>query len=758
MAIIPLQEDNEEILGSWKTTDGEDEYSPPEEVLPSANELRRIHAMITEADEASERNRAKVQDLKDFKPPLNEAILRKRGQGSRFNVNFGDVAALIQEAESQYIDSFVAPEHLIDIKLETGILESSDKYRYERIMSDEFTKMVRSWDGGLFSYLVLIDQFVTHGVGIAYYEDSTTWQWQTAGLGKFKFPRKTNATPDSVTICTCESEISLVDLADKISDEEAATNSGWDVDVVKHVIMNNSDELYNDEYPEEVQERHKANDSENRFSDVFRTVRLIHGWFKEKDGSISFYIASKNPPTTDGQKVNDLSKRYLYKKVSEYKNLSEAMHIFPFFTGNGGNIYTIRGLGYMVYAQGMAINLIQNALLDSAKDSMSVKYISPNEKAMDHIPIVHAGPATLMSPSINIAENQKGPDLQRSAMPALDLLSQQMNKKSVSANMTNVFSDAPDRRSKYELTAALEHFNSLNSSAMLLFSRPWRSLITVSISRAFDPIQNTLLESGIMAKRMQNACIQRGVPPELFERIDLHETKSGVPAGPGGKAARAAQYDTAATLYTSMDDVGRQNFDRDKMIDIMGVEKAARYLSFDNVPRETPDHQIARLENNDLLEGSELAPSNSENYLVHLRIHIEALVNLIQQVESGEADLVETTKAAYQLYLHAQKTYEIAVVPEMEMPEMQSYEQQLQQIGEYINNGLREIQKLEREGQMDAENQQETNPETEMKAEEHMQKLRITQEAHEQNLALQRQKAMQELAIKDAQGAQKLRN
>jgi hypothetical protein len=767
-----IQDDTDAALNSYESTKDGETPSAPKERLKDAMRLRSIHHHLVDMDEASERNRAKVQNLKDFKPPLDEGILRKRGQGSRFNINFGETSSIINEAQSQYIDSFVSPEHLISIKLDRNLWEPGDAYRYQCIMSDEFTKMIRAWDGGLFEYLTLIDQFVTHGVGIGYFEDSTTWQWKGSGLREFKFPRRTQATPDSVEMCTCEAFLTPSELSEKISDEEAATALGWDVKAVKYALQNASDELYDSDSAEEVQEQQKANDiEENGSNTVFSPIRVIHAWVKEFDGSVSSYICTKNPTMHEGETLKDISKRYLFKRRSEYKDLSEAIHIFPFYTGNKGNIYTIRGLGYMMYPQGMASNLMQCALLDSAKDSLSIKYISPSEKAVTRIPIIHAGPATLIPPQLQIAENQKAPNLQQSAMPALDLLGSQMNKKSVSSTMSSVFNDAPDRRSKFELTAALEHFNSLNSSAMLLFSRPWRSLLSESVQRAFDPVQNDLTDAGKMAKRMQLACLDRGVPQEALRGIDFHETKTGVPAGPGGKAARAAQYEQAASLYTAMDDAGRESFNRDRMVDIMGPEKAARYISTDDAPRELIDHSIARLENNDLMEGSELQPSNSENYSIHLRIHIAALMQGIQQVEEGQADLVQMTQQLYQLFVHASQTFEIAVVPEAQVEEMNMYKQQLQQIGEYINNGIREMQKMEREQSQQQEQQGESEEgnadgakeqlelqkkqmEMQMKAEAHMQKLQQTGETHQQKLAIERQKALQDLAINDAKGSQ----
>ena len=737
----------------------------PKNRLKDAVKLRAIHSSLVIADEASERNRAKVQDLKDFKPPLDQQQLNARGQGSRFNINFGETASILNEAQSPYIDAFVSPEHIIGVKLKRNMLDPDDKSRYERVMSDEFTKMVRSWDSGLFSYLTLVDQFVTQGVGVAYFDDPITWQWRSAGLREFKFPRRTRASSDSVELLTCEDQREPSKLSDIISDEKAATMLGWNVPAVKQALGYSSDELYDQESYEDMQEKTKSNDTGNDDSSIYKPINLILCWVKEHDGKVSFYMCAKNDVTKEGQAKME-SKDFMFKSDRLYDSMEEALQLFPFFTGNKGNLYSIRGLGYMVYPQAMASNLMQCALLDSAKDSMSVKYISPTEKALAQIPIVQAGPATLIPPSLVIAENQKAPDLTRAAMPALDILGAQMNKKSVSSTMSGVFSDAPDRRSKFELSAALEHFNSLNNSAMLLFSAPWRSTLVQSVKRAFDLTQNPHSDAGKMAKRMHRACMERGVPKEVLKLIDFHETKSGVPAGPGGKAARAAQFESATTLYTSMDDTGRKAFDRDRMVDIVGPERAATYLNLEDAPRETVDHTLARLENNDLREGTAMEPSGSENFSIHLRIHIGMMEEVIEGVERGETDLVDATQEIYEAFVHASKTLDIAVVPEQIIPELQQHTQSLQQIGEYLNNGIRQIEKESREQQeaggegegegegqeFDAEAQRK-QMDMQFQAETHLEKLRQGAESHDQTMAIQRAKAAQDLAITDAKAS-----
>ena len=439
----------------------------------------------------------------------------------------------------------------------------------------------------------------------------------------------------------------------------------------------------------------------------------------------------------------------------------------------------------MSYPQGLASNLMQSALLDSARDSMSVKYIAPSEREITNIPIVNAGPATFIPSHLQVVDKQYQPDLQRSAMPALDLLKRQMDSKSASSTMSGVFNNKQDRRSAQEVTAAMEHFNSLNSAAMLLWSRPWRALITESAKRAFAEGQDETQESGRMAMQMQKACIARGVPAEAFQIIDTHETKTSIPVGSGSKAARSAEFEGGAEMYSTMDDAGRQNFNKDRAIHLFGVERAKRYLNFEDVPREIIDERIAMLENNDLMERTEIVPSNSEIKVVHLRIHIGKMVELMELVEQGQMELAEFTDKVEMLYKHAEQTLQMAAVPQQQEEELNMYEQKLQQIGEYLNNGIREREKLireQQEQQTQGQQQGQEGQEEASKAREEQLKLQVKEmeaqiavqkkqtenqldaekkaheiehidELHKQKMIQQEQEAMQKLKLEDAKTA-----
>tara|TARA_B110000483_G_scaffold26306_1_gene31460 strand:- start:560 stop:2902 length:2343 start_codon:yes stop_codon:yes gene_type:complete len=679
--------------------EGKVELGDGKERLKDVQKLRSINWQLADDDRTSERNRAKVQDLKDHKPPLNAKMLERSGQKGRHNINFGDLARAIGEAESSYIDGFESPEHLVPIKLNRGVFSPELQTQYERTMSDEHTKLIRGWDGGFFNYALMVQQFLLQGVGIGFFEDKYTWQWKGAGLREFKFPRKTKAHADAVEMCICEGQMGRSRLADILEDEEAAKLMGWNPKAIKVALAGeDDDELYDEDNEEDSQEKSKANDFDDE-AGSFHPINLVYAWVRENNGSVSYYIATKYAKANNTEEKEDVFDDYLYKKLNAYDSFGESLQIFPYSTGTKGNIYTIRGIGFELYPQIMAKNKLQSGELDAVALGQSLKISAPAEREISSMPFINAGAVTIIPPHMNIMKDQYAPDLSKVSGPALDRLEQQLSAKSAASSMSSVFQNKQDRRSSQEVGGAIDHFSQLEGGSKQLFARPWRAMMCESAIRAYAEVIDETTDYGAMAMVMQKACIDQGVPPEAFSQIDPHETKTSIPVGAGSKAARTAEFENGATLYQEMDDIGRENYNKDRAIHGFGVVNAKRYLNFEGVPREHQDVRNALFENNDLMTGQWLDPSNSEVHIIHLREHLKPMEEAIEGVEKGEMELIDFTNQMELVFNHALQTIQLAVVPEQQNDELSMYEQKLQQIGEYLNNGIREREKMQREQQ-----------------------------------------------------------
>ena len=110
------------VQDSIATLESLDEnLEPLEERVNSPTALRTIHESFKHNDRDSAEGRAMVQELVDFVPPYDPQELKNRGQADRFNVNFGLVSSIVNEAVGSYLDIYANPPSLLKIKLDSTV-------------------------------------------------------------------------------------------------------------------------------------------------------------------------------------------------------------------------------------------------------------------------------------------------------------------------------------------------------------------------------------------------------------------------------------------------------------------------------------------------------------------------------------------------------------------------------------------------------------------------------------------------------------
>ena len=222
-------------------------------------------------------------------------------------------------------------------------------------------------------------------------------------------------------------------------------------------------------------------------------------------------------------------------------------------------------------------------------------------------------------------------------------------------------------------------------------------------------------------------------------------------------------------LSSGYDPYGQQLIRRDLTRTIGGVEAADRYTPAPEQQRPPMEAKTAMLENNQLRTGLPVEALPSEMHAIHLPIHIQEIEQFIMAVDQGQVPLVEATPQMVPVYEHALAHAEFMQGD----PSYPMFKQRLQQLGEYINNGIKALGKLQREqaqaqaeGEAQApapEQSQGPNPEQigaaenlRMKTIEAEIKLRMAEEKHQQDLRIRDQKAAQEMAIKAAEATARL--
>ena len=203
--------------------------------VSSVDSARSIYKAIKDSDQGSSKNRALVDAMFNGAPPFNAQDLIEMGQGERTNLDFGEAASLKEQALSGYYDLTSSVDVLARISIDYGSPEQ--RVEWERILAEEFHHTLKEWQEFEFNHQILADQFVSHGVGVCYFEDEVDWRWRVAGLSEFRIPRGTRASEWEIEVATVDREYQAHQLYKYIEDPDVAKDLGWNVKMVKQALL-----------------------------------------------------------------------------------------------------------------------------------------------------------------------------------------------------------------------------------------------------------------------------------------------------------------------------------------------------------------------------------------------------------------------------------------------------------------------------------------------------------------------------------------
>jgi|TARA_Y100000401_G_scaffold28292_1_gene20497 hypothetical protein len=700
-----------------------------------------IFQTLAKADEKSSVNRARIDAMFDGSAPYNQGSLVSSGQPLKTNLNFGEAQRLLDISLSAYVDLYSSLERLVEIKGTMG--EKSEIAPAEEIVADELTHLIRSWPEFHSAYLRLCTTFIKHGVSIAYFDTPDDWKFRVGGFHDILIPRQTPASESCIDIAVGRREYLLHELYSFIKNPEAAAKVGWDVEEVKRVIAKNAstkgrDYKSNFDNYEVLQQEMKNNDIYQGIQNP--SVSILHFWVKEMDGSVSHYMAAENTP-----------KDFMYKKVSRYENAEQAYVMFTYGVGSNGTYHSVRGLGQRIFSHIQTSNRLRCQQIDGAMLASAVMIQPENQRSLDELQFTYYGAYAVMSPNVKIVEKAI-PNLGTAVQPALQDLTQQL-----SLNTDTVSTYGPNQSSPYrnqmQVSADIDVTTRLSGASLNLFYASWTRLLREVVRRVV-----TTKKRDAAVKDFYDRCARRGVPEEFVKSIDVNRTKAVRSIGNGSHANRMLALRELQGISGQFDDVGRRNLTRDIVSTRVGHDLADRYVPADVEKRPTVDVKIAFFENQQLQAGQNVPVIANELHGVHLEVHVPALAQLIEALNTGEADPMQVLPMLQAMYQHISDTAQLAAGDPALEAEVAQTKQVLQYAEEAINNTMKAVQKMQREqAQQEGGEEQVAMADQNAKVQEHEIKMQIAQEKAELDMAIKQKKHEQEMAIRDAKAALEFR-
>jgi hypothetical protein len=717
--------------------------------LKDAKSALAIYTRLKDADNQSALQRARIDGMFDGASPYDQGKLNASGQSQKTNLNFGEAQRLLDISLSAYVDLYSSLEKFVNVKGTLG--EDAQRHEWEDIVSSEITQLLKSWPEFHSNYLRLCTTFIKHGVGVAYFDSPEGWQFRVGSFEDILIPRQTPASEEAIDVSVIRRSYHLHELNNFIKDPKAAAKVGWNVGEVKRVMVKNVQTTGRGSFAGgSVDSNYEALQAELKNNDLLigvenPTVSVLHFLVREVDGTLSHYSCVESSP-----------EKFLYEKPSRYQSAEEAYVMFTYGVGSNGTYHSIRGLGQRIFSHIQTSNRLRCQMIDGAMISSAVMLQPESSRALEELDMTFFGSYAVLSPNVNIIEKAI-PNLSQAVQPALEDMQNQLAMNTDTQSPYGPNQSSP-YRNKDQVVSDMDISTQLSGAALNLFYASWGRLLREVVKRIIKSPKDKRISD------FYKRCEARGVPKEFVNSLDTARTKAVRAIGDGSRANRLASLRELNAISGSFDEVGRANLTRDIVATRVGADIADRYAPQVDVPRETVDNKIAIIENGHLAQGQQIPVLSSELHGTHLPIHLETFGQLIEALNTGQADPMQSMPMLQSMYQHVAEHTEFAS-GEPALEGLVGQAKQVLQYGEeMINNTAKAMQKEERDAaqaqqQMTEEEammqQQQGGEQQDPKMQSAQVQMQIMQQKAELEMAIKQQKHEQDQAIRDAEAAMK---
>ena len=721
-----------------------DSGKAPRTRIKDAKSAHAVYTAIRNADDASAIDRQKIQSMLDGEPPYSPQQLKSLGQGYRANLNFGESAAALETALSAYSDLVNSVDRLASVKTSEG--DPSQRVEWENIIAEEFHRTITDWDEFFYKQQMLAHQFVSQGVGVAYFEDNRSWKWSVCGLKDFKVPRGTPACDTKVEVATIERHYLVGELYQFIENPKIAAELGWNVEETRKAILLSTDNgtASNSRDWERLQEELKNNDLMYSFARS-KVVRCVHYFVKEFDGTISHYIGTRAGDTDD----------FLFKKPSRFQHANEAFVLFSYGVGTNGLLHSVRGLGYKLFPFVQLSNRMRNAIVDGAMLSSALMIQPATGEDVSNLSLMYNGPLSILPPGINVVDKTM-PNLAGNVLPIVRDLEVVRQNNTGTYNPKQVMPDG-DARTATEVQAQLAQQSLLSAQAMNLYYIPFQKLLAEQFRRLATVNYRSDEPGGEEAIAFRKRIEARGVPWKAVEKVYRVQAIRAIGAGSPG--ARMLAFNEFLAIMPRFDEVGQRNLIRDRVAARVGYDQVDRYIPKGEIERIPIDAKIAELENGTMQGGRGVSVNPGENHAVHTKVHLEDAARFLQALQQNQVDpklamsylqvqYPHSTAHAEQLALDPSRSQEVGMAREI-----------LNQMREAVENiGKQLAAQAKREAQARASQQGgQVDPKTQLAIQKAQVDSQIKLQQSQLDQRLKAADVQQKMAIRDAEAAQKIR-
>ena len=171
----------------------------------------------------------------DGAKPFDEAKLKAAGISEAANLNFRDMAAMVDDAVISYYELYHNAPALSEVTLKTPHPEAE---RISTVLMGAYDDFIKErWGDEYYTqFFLFVKAFVAHGFGVAFFPDLNSPRWEAVLPENMEFPPLARSHASKLDYFFVRQPVTLTDLFLSISNNSAAQEAGWNVNLVKRVL------------------------------------------------------------------------------------------------------------------------------------------------------------------------------------------------------------------------------------------------------------------------------------------------------------------------------------------------------------------------------------------------------------------------------------------------------------------------------------------------------------------------------------------
>lgn len=604
--------------------------TPPERRIANAATAQDLVQRLVEADRERARFNAKIQGMFDGNPPFNPVTLRNAGQAYRCNVNFMEGKASQDAALTPYYDIFSGAKFYAEVKTEFGV-DDEEMERSSRVITEEFDRMLRSYDMFDFNMQSMIYDRTGFGKGYLMWPEKKGWWFNHIPEHKVLVPDATKASLGRLEVLVVRENYQVHQLWGYIKNKETAKDVGWNPSAVVDSIMN--------AYPDDVVGNTNDTDAYHyvqsfmKDKDICESVRLstvqaAHVFVKEFSGKVSHLIVMENQ--TRYQEKHKIEPGYMFEDYECYDNFREALAAF-FFSTLEGSWHGASGLGRDIFS----VIEIKNRLLCSAVDNSflrsGITLKAQSAESLNKTSLVQIGSLNILPPGYDVEQATILGDVE--GLVGMNGMLDGLLSSNTGVYKSRMEKPQGNPRTAEEVRLQFQNSANLGQSSVNRFYQELDWFYTEIYRRITKPECKTSGPEQDAVDRFYKECERRGVSKEAIKKVKQVRALRNM--GNGSVFMRQQAMAQTAQFAPMLNEAGRMNWLDEALAVMAGQDAADRWNPKPQTRKPNEQEWAAMIENGTLQDGAPVVITPSQNNLIHAQIHLQAAAQAAASLKDG---------------------------------------------------------------------------------------------------------------------------